>query len=67
MSSVGKKGAKADGVRRDSRPEVILGSDSFEQMNPLVQWSPDGVYWVERQSGDDPSGSLNSSMSALVV
>lgn len=67
MSSVSKKGAKADRAGRDSRPEVILGSDSFEQMNPLVQWSPDGVYWAEWQPGDDPNGSLNSSMSALVV
>lgn len=47
MSSVSKRGAKVDRVGRDGRPDMILGSDFIEEMNSLVQWSPDGVYWAE--------------------
>lgn len=66
----GKKGVQAeidDCAVQDGRPQFLVGKDLFEQMKPLVQWSPDGVYWAMQQPGGDPSGSINSSMSAFVA
>ena len=34
----------------DGRPDVILGKKAVEKTKPLVQWTPDGEYWVEWQS-----------------
>ena len=45
---------------QDGRPDGILGKPLFEDMKPLVQWSPDGVYWAKTQS-------VTSGMEALVV
>ena len=67
IGKVGKKGVKADGIGRDGRPDFIIGSNFHEIMKPLVQWSPDGVYWVRWQSTDDPSETLKSGMESLVV
>ena len=38
------------GNGEDGRPEVILGKKAVEKSKPLVQWTPDGEYWVEWQS-----------------
>lgn len=54
-----KKGAKGN-EREDGRPKGILGKNLFESLRPLVQWSPDGVYWAEWQS-------TGGSMETLVV
>ena len=57
------KGAKAEmngNNERDGRPQILFGKNIFEDMKPLAQWSPDGVYWAESQS-------VTSSMEALVV
>lgn len=66
----GMKGVQAemnDCAVQDGRPQLLPPKDWFEKMKPLVQWTPDGVYWANCQSGDDPSGSLDFSLSALVV
>ena len=34
----------------EGRPDVILGKKAVEKKKPLVQWTPDGEYWVEWQS-----------------
>ncbi|KAM0802983.1 ribonuclease H-like domain-containing protein [Usnea florida] len=34
----------------EGRPDVILGKKAVEKRKPLVQWTPDGEYWVEWQS-----------------
>ena len=62
-SKEGKKGAKGEmngNNEQDGRPGLLLGKDLFEDMKPLVQWSPDGVYWAKTQS-------VTSGMEALVV
>ena len=51
----GQKGAKAElksGVKQDGKPEMLLGKNLFEELKPLVQWTPDGVYWAQWQSAD---------------
>ena len=58
-----KKGAKGEmngNNEQDGRPIAILGKDLFEDVKPLVQWSPDGAYWAEWQS-------VTSSMEAPAV
>ena len=59
-SSKGAKVGMNGNNEQDGRPEILLGKDLFEHMKPLVQWSPDGVYWAKSQS-------VTSSMEALVV
>ena len=47
------KGAKAElngGTGEDGRPGMILGKTVMEELKPLVQWTPDGVYWASSQS-----------------
>ena len=66
----GKKGVKAEmdgGVERDGRPSMILGKNLFDQMKPLVQWSPDGFYWAQWQPIGGPGERLESGMKMLVV
>ena len=58
-----KKEAKAKmngNNEQDGRPGLLLGKNLFEETKPLVQWSPDGVYWAKTQS-------FTSVMDALVV
>lgn len=46
-----KEGAEAKGSGgEDGRPQIIFGKNMCEKMRPLVQWSPDGVYWAKWQS-----------------
>lgn len=62
-----KKGAEAEAKgsgREDGRPEIILGKNVFKEWRPLVQWSPDGVYWAK---WDSTGESLESGMEMLVV
>ena len=51
------------GNGEDGRPELIIGKKAFEKTKPLVQWSPDGDYWVKWQS----NGSSGERLEALVV
>ena len=62
-SKEGKKGAGGEmngNNELDGRPGLLLGKDLLEDMKPLVQWSPDGVYWAKTQS-------VTSGMEALVL
>ena len=63
-SSTGsKKAAKGEtngNNEQDDRPGLLLGKDLFEDMKPLLQWSPDGVYWAETHS-------VTLGMEALIV
>ena len=65
-----KKGGEAKvkcGDGEDGRPGMILGKKLFEKTRPLVQWSPDGVYWAEWQSIGGPGESLGTSLKMLIV
>ena len=64
----GGAGALANGNDAETgSPQMILGRPLFEQMRPLVQFSPDGEYWVECHAADGSGESLASSMEAVVV
>ena len=41
------------GSGEDGRPKVTLGKKAVEKIKPLVQWTPDGEYWVEWQSNSE--------------
>ena len=59
-SGRGAEGQTNGNNKQDRGPQMLLGKDLFEDMKPLVQWSPDGVYWAKTQS-------VTSGMEALVV
>ena len=59
-SNNGAKAGMNGNNEQDGRPKVLLGKDLFEDMKPLVQWTPDGIYWAKSQS-------VTSSMEALAV
>ena len=66
----GKRGAEAEstsGLSQDGRPQVLLGKGLFKDMKPLVQWTPDGVYWAKWQSTGEPSESPELDMDMSVV
>ena len=66
----GKKGAEAEsssGLLQDCRPDLLLGKDLFKKMKPLVQWTPDGVYWAKVQSTGEPSENVELGIDALVI
>ena len=64
------KGTKAEvdgGTEQAVRPEMLLGKDAIEKAKPLVQWTPDGMYWARWQSDGGSEGSLSMTMKMLVV
>lgn len=66
----GKQRAETKGSGSDveyGRPQMILGRNLFEEMRPMVQWSPDGIYWAEWQSMSGPDKNLESNMKFSVV
>ena len=65
-----KKGGKKEAKGNEGenwRPQMVLGKNLFETMRPLVQWTPDGVYWAKWQTTGGSGDSLESGFKALVV
>ena len=50
-----------DSNGEDDRPGLIFGKNLFEMTKPLVQWTPDGFYWVKSK------GSSGETMEMVVV
>lgn len=37
-------------VKTADRPMLVLSQESYEVMQPLIQWTPDGVHWLSFNS-----------------
>ena len=50
------------GAGQNSRPKMLIGRNIFEEMQPLMQWTPDGLHWLEWQPVSGPGKSLSLNM-----
>ncbi|KAL8916927.1 MAG: hypothetical protein Q9172_006049 [Xanthocarpia lactea] len=51
----------------DTGPELILGRELFDQQKPLVQWTPDGNYWVKMNGPPVEDGKITMHSKFLVA
>ena len=60
--------AKVNGsIGQNGRPEMLLGKNALEKIEPLVQWTPDGEYWARWQSINGSDESPTTRMEMLVI
>lgn len=43
-------GSEESFVKTADRPMLVLSQETYEVMQPLIQWTPDGVHWVRFNS-----------------
>lgn len=48
-------GSEESFVKTADRPMLVLSQETYEVMQPLIQWTPDGVHWLRFNS---PPGSF---------
>ncbi len=57
LSKLGATGDQQPGPTnlqsKDGRPSLLMGRPLMDKAKPLVQWSPDGMYWVQSHLFDE--------------